>query len=238
MVVAYFFWLGLLCLAPAAQAAALPPDGFYIGFSGRYENGTTKNATSGVATNFTNFTVSDTSSLPMQGFGGGFFGGYTKLVGKVSLGLELEGDLSSAGEKKNVSLLNGVNSESSLSGRKAYMFSLCVRLGVPLGDQAMAYIKGGVGVTRYRFGFSIRSDANGVAASSRWNQRLTHLVTGAGIERKIETPEGMPEMRLGMEYEHVSEKDVRLPATSVNFRSLSRFSPGSGTVSLRLIIVL
>ena len=117
-----------------------------------------------------------------------------------------------------------------MSARKDYAFSLCFRAGIPLSDKTLAYIKGGAVITRYRFGSALQSVANGVDVNGNGNKRLVQGIWGMGLETEI-----APAIRLGLDYESILEKSVCLPVSSSQFQGISHFSPGSDSVSIRII---
>lgn len=205
--------------------------GSYVGFDVRHERGVSDHAISGIS-GITNFTFTDNAAVSMRGLGAGFFAGYGNIVQNIYMGVEAGIAANGVSGGKSVSVLNGINSTSTLSAHKDYTLSLVGRLGMPI-RKALVYAKAGAMVARYRFVVAVDSLANGVDASYRWDRRLVHLVTGAGIEVDV-----LPSIRLGAEYMHVLGKTVRFSASSSSFESLCQFSPSADFVSIRLIFAL
>lgn len=205
--------------------------GSYVGVDVRHERGVSDHTVLGVSS-ISNFTFTDNAAVSMRGLGAGFFAGYGKVVQNIYLGFEAGVAANGTSGRKSVSVLNGINSASTLSAYKDYTLSLVGRAGFPI-SKALVYAKAGAMVARYRFGVAIESLANGVDASHRWDRRLVHLVTGAGIEVDV-----LPNIRLGAEYMHVLGKTVRFSASSSSFESLCQFSPSADFVSIRFIFAL
>lgn len=223
MVFILFLLMPFLCFSSYA-------DGGYMGMSARYEHTMPKNSMSGIATNFSNFTFIDNATVSMSGLGVGFFAGYGRVIKNIYLGLEMGAVANGISGKKSISILNGINNNSSFSAGKDYSVSLCARLGTPLNDKTLAYIKGGGMMARYRLSASIQSATNGVDVTHNWDRRLVHMVLGAGIEHTI-----TPIIRLGLEYENILGRPVRLPISSSTFQGDSQFHPMAHSMSIRII---
>jgi outer membrane immunogenic protein len=201
--------------APPVSAPAFSWSGFYLGGhvgAGWGTTSTTANAGAAVAGLLPgvalNLPIGQTS---MNGFLGGLQAGYNWQTSVVVFGIEA--DFSGADIKGSTACVLILNCQSKAD----WTADVAGRLGVPVGDRGLLYVKGGVAwanskysvnqtVTAAVLGFGVNGAVNGSVSNTRIGGLL-----GAGVEYSF-----MPGWSAKLEYDYADfgTANLNLPVTA------------------------